>query len=60
MRAALVARASGDVVEIGAGTGLNLDHYPDTIGRLVLTEPEQAMAKNLHRGSPPGRTGPRC
>ncbi len=47
MRAALVERAGGDVVEIGAGTGLNLDHYPDTIGRLVLTEPEEAMAKNL-------------
>src|SRR4051794_38517824 len=49
MRAALIARACGDVIEIGAGTGLNLDHYPDTIGRLVLTEPEEAMAKNLRR-----------
>ena len=49
MRAALVARAGGDVIEIGAGTGLNLDHYPDTIGRLVLTEPDETMAKNLRR-----------
>jgi SAM-dependent methyltransferase len=47
MRAALVFRAGGDVVEIGAGTGLNLDHYPDTIDRLVLTEPDQTMAKSL-------------
>ena len=35
-RRALVAGARGRVVEIGAGTGLNIAHYPDGIDELVL------------------------
>jgi ubiquinone/menaquinone biosynthesis C-methylase UbiE len=47
-RARLVAQASGVVVELGAGTGLNLDHYDrDAVTRLVLTEPDPHMAKRL-------------
>ncbi|HEX7134641.1 MAG TPA: class I SAM-dependent methyltransferase [Iamia sp.] len=42
-RAELLADLSGTVVEIGAGTGANLAHYPSTVDRLVLTEPEPAM-----------------
>ena len=45
-RAAVLARAHGTVVEIGAGTGLNLPHYPTDV-ELVLTEPEQPMARRL-------------
>ena len=30
----LLAEARGDVLELGAGTGLNLSHYPRTHGRL--------------------------
>jgi SAM-dependent methyltransferase len=48
-RRALLARASGRVLEIGAGTGLNLDHYPDDIDDLVLTEPVEPMARRLER-----------
>lgn len=43
-RAALLAGARGRVLEIGAGTGLNLAHYPVTVEELVLTEPVPAMA----------------
>ncbi|MDQ3740822.1 MAG: class I SAM-dependent methyltransferase [Actinomycetota bacterium] len=46
-RRALLARASGRVLEIGAGTGLNLEHYGDGVTELVLTEPEEAMARRL-------------
>jgi SAM-dependent methyltransferase len=49
-RSTLVSRARGRVVEIGAGTGLNIAHYPDGIDELVLMEPEPAMRRRLaHR-----------
>lgn len=47
IRRAMLAGASGRVVEIGSGTGANLQHYPHTIGELVCTEPEAPMAKRL-------------
>lgn len=48
-RRALVSDARGRVVEIGAGTGLNVRHYPDSIDELVLTEPEPGMRRKLAR-----------
>lgn len=48
-RRALLADARGRVVEIGAGTGLNIAHYPDDIGELVLTEPDGSMRRRLER-----------
>ena len=48
-RSALLSDARGRVVEIGAGTGLNIAHYPDGIDELVLTEPEPAMRRRLAR-----------
>jgi ubiquinone/menaquinone biosynthesis C-methylase UbiE len=55
-RRALLAAAHGRVLEVGAGTGLNLEHYPETIEELVLVEPERAMARKLAaRGAALGR-----
>ncbi len=48
-RHALLAEASGRTVEIGAGTGRNLEHYPAGVSDLVLTEPDRHMAKKLRR-----------
>ena len=45
-RAAVLAHARGTVVELGAGTGLNLPHYPPDV-ELVLTEPEPPMSRRL-------------
>jgi len=43
-----LAGASGEVLEIGAGTGLNLAAYPrEGITRLVCTEPNPAMSRQL-------------
>lgn len=46
-RAALLAGARGRVVELGAGTGLNLRHYPADLQGLVLTEPAEPMLARL-------------
>lgn len=48
-REALVPRASGRVIEIGGGTGANLPYYGEAVTELVLTEPEEPMAKRLER-----------
>lgn len=47
LRAGLLAEASGRTLELGAGTGLNLDLYPDAVTELVLTEPEAPMVARL-------------
>jgi ubiquinone/menaquinone biosynthesis C-methylase UbiE len=49
-RRTLLSGARGRVVELGAGTGLNIAHYPDDgIDDLVLMEPEPAMRRRLAR-----------
>lgn len=58
-RRELVAEARGRTVEIGAGTGLNFEHYPDAVEELVLTEPFEPMARRLREraaGSAGSRT----
>ena len=46
-RKELLERAAGCTIEIGAGTGLNLAHYPDDLDELVLVEPDAAMRRRL-------------
>lgn len=46
-RARLIADADGRVLEIGAGTGLNLGHYGPGVSDLTLAEPFGPMAKQL-------------
>ncbi len=48
LRRELVSKARGGVLEIGAGTGLNIKHYT-SVERLVLTEPDPAMVRQLER-----------
>ncbi|MHA6794161.1 class I SAM-dependent methyltransferase [Pseudonocardia bannensis] len=48
-RSSLLAGARGRVLEIGAGTGLNLTHYPDDVTDLLLTEPSAPMVAALRR-----------
>jgi ubiquinone/menaquinone biosynthesis C-methylase UbiE len=47
MRRELLAQARGRVLELGAGTGLNLDHYPKSIEGLTMVEPDPHMIKQL-------------
>jgi SAM-dependent methyltransferase len=46
-RRELLADARGATLELGAGIGHNLEHYPAPAERLVLTEPDPHMAKRL-------------
>jgi ubiquinone/menaquinone biosynthesis C-methylase UbiE len=46
-RRQLLATAQGATIEIGAGTGLNVPHYPHAVTRLVMTEPDQYMRRRL-------------
>ncbi len=39
-RKRLLAGLPGEVIEIGAGNGLNFPHYPGTVTRLLAVEPE--------------------
>jgi ubiquinone/menaquinone biosynthesis C-methylase UbiE len=48
-RRQLLAQAAGATIEIGAGTGLNLEHYPAAVTRLVLVEPDAHMRRRLGR-----------
>ncbi len=46
-RKELLGEISGDVLEIGSGTGVNLKYYPKTLNRLVLSEPDLNMRHYL-------------
>jgi ubiquinone/menaquinone biosynthesis C-methylase UbiE len=47
MRHELLEPVRGRVLEIGGGTGANLEHYPPGLEELVITEPEPPMARRL-------------
>lgn len=53
-RQRVVGTAAGSVLELGAGTGLNLKHYGPAVDRLVLTEPGRRKAARLESLTAPG------
>jgi ubiquinone/menaquinone biosynthesis C-methylase UbiE len=46
-RRALLSIATGRVAEVGAGTGLNLHHYPAAVTEVVAVEPDPHMFRRL-------------
>jgi len=53
MRREVLSGARGRVLEIGAGTGLNLELYPrEGLDSLVVTEPDPHMFKQLRERAP--------
>jgi SAM-dependent methyltransferase len=51
LRERLLAGASGDVLEIGGGTGANLPCYGPAVGSLTVTEPQPPMLRHLERNA---------
>ncbi|MDR2985725.1 MAG: hypothetical protein LBV34_12885, partial [Nocardiopsaceae bacterium] len=54
-RKRLLGGLSGQVIEIGAGNGLNFPHYPPEVKRLLAVEPEprlRALAEEMARTAP--------
>jgi ubiquinone/menaquinone biosynthesis C-methylase UbiE len=48
-RRELLKHVYGEVLEIGAGTGANIDHYPDQVTRLVLMEPDKHKRRIMEK-----------
>lgn len=46
-RRELLSQAGGKVLEVGAGTGVNLPLYPSEVSELVITEPDRHMRARL-------------
>jgi ubiquinone/menaquinone biosynthesis C-methylase UbiE len=42
-RRGLLAGAAGRVIEIGAGSGANFAHYPETVSEVIAIEPESRL-----------------
>src|SRR5436190_14480512 len=51
-RQKLLAQARGRVLELGGGTGANLAFYGPDVEELVVTEPEEPMARRLEKKLP--------
>jgi ubiquinone/menaquinone biosynthesis C-methylase UbiE len=49
LRARVLAPARGRVIEIGAGTGANLPHYPPPVREILAAEPAPGMRRRLRR-----------
>jgi ubiquinone/menaquinone biosynthesis C-methylase UbiE len=49
LRKSLLGEVSGDVFEIGFGTGLNLPHYPSNVKRITTVDPNPGARKLAER-----------
>jgi len=47
LRSKLLGGAAGRTLELGSGTGANLEHYTSAVTELVMTEPDPHMARRL-------------
>jgi SAM-dependent methyltransferase len=45
LRREVLAQADGEILEIGFGTGLNLEHYPEHVRHLTAVDPGVGMSR---------------
>lgn len=51
LRRELLAGASGRVVEVGAGNGINFEHYPRDVSELIAVEPESYLRSQAEQAA---------
>lgn len=51
LRDEMLAGATGRVIEVGAGTGLNFTHYPAAVTEVVAVEPESYLRARAERAA---------
>jgi ubiquinone/menaquinone biosynthesis C-methylase UbiE len=51
LRRELLAGASGRVVEVGAGNGINFEHYPAGVTELIAVEPEPYLRREAEKAA---------
>jgi ubiquinone/menaquinone biosynthesis C-methylase UbiE len=49
LRSETLAQVEGEILEIGFGTGLNLEHYPEQVLHLTAVDPGEGMARIARR-----------
>jgi ubiquinone/menaquinone biosynthesis C-methylase UbiE len=50
-RRELLAGARGRVVEVGAGNGINFEHYPESVTEVIAIEPEPFLRRQAERAA---------
>jgi len=51
LRRELLAGARGRVVEVGAGNGINFEHYPVSVTELIAVEPEPYLRRQAEKAA---------
>jgi ubiquinone/menaquinone biosynthesis C-methylase UbiE len=49
LRREMLSGVSGEILEVGFGTGLNLEHYPEHLLHLTAVDPGEGMARLARR-----------
>jgi len=57
-RSELLADVGGRVLEVGAGTGINLSLYPPAVRKIVMSEPDPHMRSQLEKRLASGNSIP--
>jgi ubiquinone/menaquinone biosynthesis C-methylase UbiE len=51
LRREMLAGATGRVVEVGAGNGINFPHYPSTVSEVIAVEPEPYLRSQAEKAA---------
>jgi SAM-dependent methyltransferase len=51
LRRELLAGARGRLVEVGAGNGINFEHYPECVTEVIAVEPEPYLRRQAERAA---------